>query len=190
MPQTLLKSNHEGQKRMGKIGKSDPNYDWAEKYIADFERYLVEQCQPYFEEVTTEDSSKFMAPMWWSVGYVILRSLADKQSISADDTDTLIDRAVLLLDLLTHTQHPIFHEIREIFMLPMAKALKIDKDNNAINQHILKSVAFIVFSLQDGETLTVPGLTGPDGITLKREGTTKRRATSTSEDRQIQDAAH
>ena len=42
---------------MGKIGKSDPNYDWAKKHITDFERYLTEQCHPYFEEVAAEDSS-------------------------------------------------------------------------------------------------------------------------------------
>ena len=154
---------------MAKTGKQDPNYDWAQKHIADFERYLTEQCQPYFEEVAAEDSSKFMAPMWWSVGYVILRGMADNQSISADDPDTLIDRSMLLLELLTYSQHPVFHEIRKRFVLPMAQALNIDKDNDGINQHILKSVAFIVFSLQDGETLTVPNLTGPDGITLKRE---------------------
>ena len=174
---------------MGKIGKSDPNYDWAEKHITDFERYLAEQCQPYFEEVAAEDSSKFMAPMWWSVGYVILRGMADKQSIPADDTDTLIDRAMLLLQLLTHSQHLVFHEIRQKFVLPMAKALKIDKDNDAINQHILKSIAFIVFSLEDGETLTVPALSGPDGITLTREGTANARVTSTARERQIQNAA-
>lgn len=170
---------------MAKTGKQDPNYDWAQKHIVDFERYLAEQCQPYFEEVAAEDSSKFMAPMWWSVGYVILRGMADKQSVSADDTDTLIDRAMLLLDLLTHSQHPVFHEIRENFVLPMAKALKIDKDNDAVNQHILKSVAFIVFRLQDGETLTIPALTGSDGIMLKREGIVKARAACTSEDRQF-----
>jgi hypothetical protein len=175
---------------MGKISKSDPNYDWAEKYITDFERYLSEQCQPYFEEVAAEDSSKFMAPMWWSVGYVILRGMADKQSVSADDTDTLIDKAVLLLELLTYSQQPIFHEIRQKFVLPMARELNIDEDNDAINQHILKSIAFVVFSLRDGETLTVPDLTGPDGITLKREGVVNARASSTAEDRQIQDAAH
>ena len=39
-------------------------------------------------------------------------------------------------------------------------------------------------------TLTVPDLTGPDGITLKREGVVNARASSTAEDRQIQDAAH
>lgn len=174
---------------MAKTGTQDPNYDWAQKHIADFERYLTEQCQPYFEEVAAEDSSKFMAPMWWSVGYVILRGMADNQSISADDTDTLIDRSMLLLDLLTHSRHLVFHEIRQKFVLPMAQALNVDKDNDAINQHILKSIAFVVFSLQDGETLTVPDLTGTDGITLKREGTGKARAPSTAEDRQIQDAA-
>ena len=175
---------------MAKTGKPDPNYDWAEKHITDFERYLAKQCQPYFEEVAAEDSSKFMAPMWWSVGYVILRGLTDKQSVSANDTDTLIDRSMLLLELLTHNQSPIFYEILQGFVLPMAKALNIDKDNDAINQHILKSIAFIVFSLQDGETLTVPDLSGPDGITLKREGAANARAASTAEDRQIQDAAH
>lgn len=167
----------------------DPNYDWAQKHIADFERYLAEQCQPYFEEVAAEDSSKFMAPMWWSVGYVILRGLADRQSVSADDTDTLIDRAMLLLKLLTHSQHLVFHEIRQKFILPMARALNIERDNDAINQHILKSIAFIVFSLQDGETLTVPDLTGPDGITLKRERAGKVQVPSTAKDVQIQDAA-
>ena len=91
--------------------------------------------------------------MWWSVGYVILRGMADKQSVSADDTDTLIDRAVLLLELLTYSQHPIFHEIRQKFVLPMATELNIDEDNDAINQHILKSIAFVVFSLRDGENL-------------------------------------
>ena len=39
---------------MAKTGKPDPNYDWAEKHITDFERYLAEQCQPYFEEVAAE----------------------------------------------------------------------------------------------------------------------------------------
>lgn len=174
---------------MAKIDKPDPNYDWAQKHIADFERYLSEQCQPYFEEVAAEDSSKFMAPMWWSVGYVILRGMADNQSISADDTDTLIDRSMLLLELLTYSQHPVFHEIRQQFVLPMAKALKIDADNDAVNQRILKSIAFVVFSLQDGETLTVPDLIGPDGITLKREGADSARATSTTRDGQIQNAA-
>ena len=173
---------------MAKTGTQDSNYDWAQKHIADFERYLAEQCQPYFEEVAAEDSSKFMAPMWWSVGYVILRGMADKQSISADDTDTLIDRSMLLLELLTHSQHPVFHEVRQKFVLPMAKALKIDKDNDAINQHILKSVAFVVFSLRDGETLAVPDLTGTDGITLKRERVGNTHVHSTAEDRQIQDA--
>lgn len=172
---------------MAKTGTQDSNYDWAQKHIADFERYLTEQCQPYFEEVAAEDSSKFMAPMWWSVGYVILRGMADNQSISADDTDTLIDRSMLLLELLTYSQHPVFHEIRKRFVLPMAQALNIDKDNDGINQHILKSVAFIVFSLQDGETLTVPDLTGPDGITLKRERVGNAHAHSTAKDRQIQD---
>lgn len=174
---------------MTQTSKHDPNYDWAQKHIADFERYLTEQCQPYFEEVAAEDSSKFMAPMWWSVGYVVLRGMADNQSISADDTDTLIDRSMLLLKLLTYSQHPIFHEIRKRFVLPMAQALNIDKNNNAINQHILKSVAFIVFSLQNGETLTVPDLTGPDGIILKREGASKVPTPSSAENRQMQDAA-
>lgn len=173
---------------MAKTGTQDSNYDWARKHIADFERYLTEQCQPYFEEVAAEDSSKFMAPMWWSVGYVILRGMADNKSISADDTDTLIDRSMLLLELLTYSQHPVFHEIRKRFVLPMAQALNIDKDNDSINQHILKSVAFIVFSLRDGETLTVPDLTGTDGITLKRERVGNTHARSTAEDRQIQNA--
>ncbi|MCY3628149.1 hypothetical protein F4X88_10140 [Candidatus Poribacteria bacterium] len=171
---------------MAKTGTQDSNYDWAQKHIADFERYLTEQCQPYFEEVAAEDSSKFMAPMWWSVGYVILRGMADNQSISADDTDTLIDRSMLLLELLTYSQHPVFHEIRKRFVLPMAQALNIDKDNDGINQHILKSVAFIVFSLQDGETLTVPDLTGPHGITLKRERDSNVRTASATEDKQAQ----
>lgn len=170
---------------MTQTNKHDSNYGWARKHVADFERYLTEQCQPYFEEVAAEDSSKFMAPMWWSVGYVILRGIADKQSISADDTDTLIDRSMLLLELLTHGQHPVFHEIRQKFILPMAKALRIDEDNDAINQHILKSIAFVVFRLQDDETLTVPDLTGPDGITLKRERTANAHATSVDRNRQI-----
>ena len=174
---------------MPKIGKPDPNYDWAEKHITDFERYLVEQCQPYFEEAAAEDSSKFMAPMWWSVGYVILRGIADKKSIRADDTDTLIDRAMLLLQLLTHSQHLVFHKIRQKFVLPMAKALKIDENNDAINQYILKNIAFIVFRLQDGETLTVPALSGPDEIILKREETANARATSTTRDGQMQNVA-
>ncbi len=174
---------------MAKTSIQDPNYDWAQKHIADFERYLAEQCQPYFEEVAAEDSSKFMAPMWWSVGYVILRGMADNQSISADDTDTLIDKSMLLLELLTHSQHPVFHEIRKRFVLPMAQALNIDKDNDAINQHILKSIAFIAFSLQDGETLTVPDLTGPDGIILKREGAANASAASTAQNKQMPRAA-
>ena len=130
-----------------------------------------------------------MAPMWWSVGYVISRGLADKQSIPADDTDTLIDRAMLLLELLTYSQHPIFHEIQQRFVLPMAKALNIDKDNDAINQHILKSIAFIVFSLQDGETLTVPDLTGPNGITLKIEEAANAPTASTTQNKQMQRTA-
>ena len=174
---------------MTQINKHDPNYDWAQKHIADFERYLAEQCQPYFEEVAAEDSSKFMAPMWWSVGYVILRGMADNQSISADDTDTLIDRSMLLLELLTHSQHPVFHEILQKFVLPMASALNIERDNEAINEHILKRIAFIVFSLRDGETLSVPDLTGTDGITLKREKAGNTHAPFTAEGGQMQDAA-
>lgn len=173
---------------MGKKGTQDPNYDWAQRYITDFERYLAEQCQPYFEEVAAEDSSKFMAPMWWSVGYVILRGLTDKESVSADDTDTLIDRSMLLLELLTHSQHPVFHEILQRFVLPMARALNIEKDNEAINEQILKHIAFIVHSLRDGEILSVPDLTGPDGITLKRERVGNTHVHSTAKDRQIQDA--
>ena len=171
---------------MEKTGKPDPNYDWAEKHIADFERYLTEQCQPYFEEVSAEDSSKFMAPMWWSVGYVIQRCLADDQSVSPDDTETLTDRAMLLLMLLTQRRSAIFPKIRYQFVLPMAKALNIDKDNETINEHILKSIAFTVLSLQDGETLTVPDLTQPSEIILKRQGTTTRPMTSKTETRQIQ----
>lgn len=152
---------------MGKIGKPDPNYDWAEKHMADFERYLEEQCQPYFKDVAAEDSSKFMAPMWWSVGYVIQRGLADNQSIPPDDTETLIDRAMLLLMLLTQRRSAIFPKIRYQFILPMAKALNIDKDNEAINEHILKSIAAVVLHLQDGKTLTVPDLTAPCETTLE-----------------------
>ena len=174
---------------MAKTKKQDPNHDWAKKHIADFERYLAEQCQPYFEEVAAEDASKFMAPMWWSVGYVIQRCLADNQSVFSDDTETLVDRAMLLLELLTYSQHPVFHEIQQRFVLPMAKALNIDKDNDAINQHILKSIAFIVFSLQDGKTLTVPDLTGPDGITLKREEAANASTASTAQNKQMQRAA-
>ena len=144
------------------------NLKWAEKHITDFERYLAEQCQPSFKEVAAEDSSKFMAPMWWSVGYVILRGMADKKPVSVDDTDTLIDRAMLLLELLTHSQHPIFNEILQKFVLPMAKALNIDKDNDAINEHIFKSIAFIAHKLKEGETLTISDLTGPDGIIIKK----------------------
>ena len=173
---------------MAHTGTQDPNYDWAQKHIADFERYLAEQCQPYFEEVAAEDSSKFMALMWWSVGYVILRCLADKQSVSADDTDTLIDRSMLLLELLTHSQHPVFHEILQRFVLPMARALNIEGDNEAINEQILKHIAFIVYSLRDGETLSVPALTGTDGITLKREKVSNLHSHSTAGNRQIHDA--
>ena len=173
---------------MVKTKKQDPNRDWAHKHITDFERYLAEQCQPYFEEVAAENSSQFMAPMWWSVGYVILRGIADKQSIPADDPNTLIDRAMLLLELLTYSQHPVFHEIRKRFVLPMAEALNIDNDNDAINQHILRSIAFIVFSLQNGKTLTVPNLTGPDGVTLKGEGTAKTTTASTAQNNQMQGA--
>ena len=174
---------------MAKTGTQDFNYDWAQKYITDFERYLTEQCQPYFEEVAAEDSSKFMAPMWWSVGYVILRGIADKQPIPVDDTDTLIDRSMLLLELLTHSRHPIFHEILQGFVLPMARVLGIERDNEAINEQILKHIAFVVHSLRDGETLSVPDLTGPDGITLKRERTANARATSTEQNRHIHETA-
>lgn len=148
------------------------NLKWAENHIADFERYLAEQCQPHFKEFAAEDASKCIAPMWWSVGYVILRGMADKKSVSPDDTDTLIDRAMLLLELLTHSQHPIFNEVLQIFVLPMVEALNIDKNNDAINEHIFKSIAFIAHKLKEGETLSVPALTGPDGIMLKREGAT------------------
>lgn len=167
--------------------KHKANYKWAKKHITDFERYLAEQCQPHFEEVAAEESSQFMAPMWWSVGYVILRGMADKKSVSADDTDKLTDRAMLLLELLTHSEHPIFHEILQTFVLPMAKALDIDKDNDAINEHIFKSIAFIAHKLKEGETLSVPELNGPDRIIIKREETANADAASTTEDRQIQD---
>lgn len=164
------------------------NYKWAKKHISDFERYLAEQCQPYFEEVASEESSQFMAPMWWSVGYVILRSMADKQSVSADDTDILIDKAMLLLELLTYSQHPIFQEILHKFVLPVAETLNIDKDNDAINEHILRNIAFIVYKLKEGETLSVPDLTGPGGIILKRAGVANIHVASTVEDKQIQGA--
>ena len=143
------------------------NYRWATEHLADFERYLAEQCLPHFDVVSADDSSKFMAPMWWCVGYVIQCGLEEKPPICPDDTENLIDRAMLLLELLTHSSHPIFPEIRQRFVLPMAKALEIDKNNEAVNEQILKSVAFIVFSLRDGETLTVPELTGPRVTTLK-----------------------
>ena len=174
---------------MTQTNTHDSNYVWAQEHIADFERYLAEQCQPYFKEVVAEDSSKFMAPMWWSVGYVILRGMADKQSVSADDTDTLIDRAMLLLELLTHSQHPIFQEILQGFVLPMAETLNIEKNNDAINEHILMSIAFVVHKLKEGETLSVPDLTGPDGITIKREEIVNAHVTSTTVDRQIQGTA-
>lgn len=143
------------------------NYRWATEHLADFERYLAEQCRPHFDVVSADDSSKFMAPMWWCVGYVIQRGLEEKPPICPDDTETLIDRAMLLLELLTHSSHPIFPEIRQRFVLPMAKALEIDKSNETVNEQILKSVAFVVFSLRDGKTLTVPELTGPRVTTLK-----------------------
>ncbi len=162
------------------------NYKWAKKHITDFERYLTEQCQPYFEKVASEESSQFMAPMWWSVGYVILRGMADKKPVSADDTETLTDRAMLLLELLTYSQHPIFHEILHTFVLPMAKALNIDKDNDAINEHILQGIAFTAYKLKEGETLSVPELNGPDGITIQRAGVINTHASATSEDIQIQ----
>lgn len=162
------------------------NYKWAKKHIADFERYLAEQCQPCFEKVAAQESSKFMAPMWWSVGYVIQRGMADKKSVSADDLETLTDRAMLLLELLTHSQHPIFQEILQTFVLPMAKALGIDKDNDAINEHILKSIVFTAYKLKEGVTLSVPELNGPDGITLKRVGVVNAHAPATSDDLQTQ----
>lgn len=152
---------------MAQADMQDANYRWATEHLADFERYLTEQCQPYFDVVSAEDSSKFMAPMWWGVGYVIQRGLEEKPPICPDDTETLIDRAMLLLEFLTHSSHSIFPEIRQRFVLPMAKALGIDKSNEAVNEQILKSVAFVVFSLRDGETLTVPELTGPRVTTLK-----------------------
>lgn len=162
------------------------NYVWAQKHISDFEHYLAEQCQPYFKEVAAEDSSKFMAPMWWSVGYVIQRCLTDNQSVSPDDTDMLIDRAMLLLELLTHSQHPIFQEILQSFVLPMVEALNIDKDNDAINEHILMRIAFVVHKLKEGETLSVPDLTGSDGIIIKREGIVNDHVASPTANRQIQ----
>ncbi len=164
--------------------KHKANLKWAENQIDDFLSYLAEQCQPYFEEIASDDASKFMAPMWWSVGYVILRGMADKKTVSPDDTDTLIDRSMLLLELLTHSQHPIFNEILDRFVLPMAKELKIAKDNDAINEHIFKCIAFIANKLKEGETLSVPALTGPDGILIKREQTAD--AVSTTEDRHVQ----
>ena len=157
--------------------------------MTDFERYLAEQCKPYFEENASEDTSQFMAPMWWSVGYVILRGMADKKSVSPDDTDTLIDRAMLLLELLTHSQHPIFNEILDKFVLPMAKELNIEKDNDAINEHIFKCIAYIVHKLKEGETLSVPALTGPDGIMLQREDPDHTPPTSASKNRSRQKAA-
>lgn len=171
---------------MAQKRKHKANLKWAENQIDDFLRYLAEQCQPYFEEIASDDASKFMAPMWWSVGYVILRGMADKKSVSPDDTDTLIDRSMLLLELLTHSQHPIFNEILDRFVIPMAKELNIDKDNDAINEHLIKSIAYIVHKLKEGETLSVPALTGADGIILKRAETVNADAASTTEDRQPQ----
>lgn len=149
--------------------KHKANIKWAEKHIADFEHYLAEQCQPYFEEIASEETSRFMAPMWWSVGYVILRGMAEKKSVSPDDTDTLIDRSMLLLELLTHSQHAIFKEVLQKFVLPMAESLNIEKDNDAINEHIFKCIIHIGNKLKEGETLTVPALSGPDSILIQRE---------------------
>ena len=103
---------------MAQADMQDANYRWATEHLADFERYLTEQCQPYFDVVSAEDSSKFMAPMWWGVGYVIQRGLEEKPPICPDDTETLIDRAMLLLEFLTHSSHSIFPEIRQRFVLP------------------------------------------------------------------------
>lgn len=152
---------------MAQAGTPGNNYRWATEHLTDFERYLAEQCRPHFDVVSADDSSKFMAPMWWCVGYVIQCGLEEKPPICPDDTETLIDRAMLLLELLTRSSHPIFPEIRQRFVLPMAKALEIDKSNETVNGQILKSVAFVVFSLRDGKTLTVPELTGPRVTTLK-----------------------
>ncbi len=149
----------------------DLNYNWAQEHMRDFERYLTEQCKPYFQAVSTEDSSKFMAPMWWSVGYVIQRCIADSQPIDPKDTETLIDRAMLLLMLLTHSKNPIFSQIRYQFVLPMAKALKVSTENEAINEKIFEGIAFTVLSLQNGKTLTVPDLTG-HGQTILEVGRT------------------
>ena len=85
---------------MAKTSKQDPNYDWAKKHIADFERYLEEQCQPYFEEVSVEDSSKFMAPMWWSVGYVILRGKMNLIELIKEKTLWLIGAVLITIPLL------------------------------------------------------------------------------------------
>lgn len=144
----------------------DPNNEWAEVHIVDFERYLTEQCQPYFEDVLTQEFSKYMAPMWWSVGYVIQRSIADNVPVNPDDIETLIDRSMLLLMLLTYSENPIFPEILYKFVDPMAQELKIVSDNDAINDEIYKRIGFIVLRLQDGETLTVPDLTESNEITL------------------------
>ena len=167
--------------------KHKANLKWAKKHMTDFERYLAEQCQPYFEEFASDDTSKYVAPMCWTVGYVILQDMADKKSVSPDNTDTLIHRAMLLLELLTQSQHPIFNEILDKFVLPMAKELNIDKDNDAINEHIFKSIAYIVHKLKEGETLLVPDLTGPDGIMIKIEDTANTDAATTEENRQAQE---
>lgn len=153
--------------KMSQNNAQDPNYDWAQEHMDDFERYLTEQCKPYFQSVSTEDSSKFMAPMWWSVGYVIQRCIADNQPIDPADTDTLIDKAMLLLMLLTHSDNPIFSQIRHQFVLPMAKVLEVSTDNKAINEKIFEGIAFTVLSLQNGKTLTVPDLTGSGQTTLE-----------------------
>ena len=145
----------------------DPNYDWAQEHMDDFERYLTEQCKPYFESVSTEDSSKFMAPVWWSVGYVIQRCITDNQPIDPADTDTLIDRAMLLLMLLTHSDNSIFYQIRHQFVLPMAKTLEVSTDNEAINKKIFEGIVFTVLSLQNENTLTVPDLTRSGQTTLE-----------------------
>ena len=153
--------------KMTQTNAQDPNYDWAQEHMVDFERYLTEQCKPNFQSVSAEDSSKFMAPMWWSVGYVIQRCLIDNKPVNPADADTLIDRAMLLLMLLTHSKNPIFFQLQDQFVLPMAKALKVSTDNKAINEKIYEGIVFTVHSLQNGKTLTVPDLTRSGHTTLE-----------------------
>lgn len=145
----------------------DPDYQWAEVHAADFERYLREQCRPDFEGSLADEYIRLVAPMLWTVSYVIQRTTKDNGPVNTDDSEMLIERSIALFGHITRRKNPIFIEILNKFLVPMAEAMNIVRDSRAITDDICRKIGHIVQLLQDGETCFIKHLTESGYITLE-----------------------